>query len=222
MKFYRLPLIFLALSLLAYPQASTTGDVGSGAPNETIAQRFVNAFFRSGFYTYVSLPPVSDVKKFGTTGYYQEFQDANKTSGVKLALIKATSSLALADEAIDVFQVQAAMYAYYSSIGVTTAGYPTKDTSGCPSVSGGTCSYQTFDKKYALFVYSQALANGTTFSVRDPFYTYWTGQSGILTFGPAVSAETATTSSLGTISTAQYFSQGALFNITSGSLSGKL
>ena len=222
MKFYRLYLPFLVLALNAFPQATTTGDVGSGAPNETISQRFVNAFFRNGFYTFVSTPPIADVKKLGTTGYYQEFQDSNKTSGVKLALIKASSSLVLADEAVDVFQVRATMYAYFNTVGVGTAGYPLSDTLSCPTVGGGTCTYQIFDKKYALFVYSVAITNGQNFAVRDPFYSYWTSQSGISSFGPAVSAETATTSSAGTVATAQYFDQGALFNITSGALSGKL
>ena len=105
-----------------------TVDIGSGAPSEAIRQRFVNAYSRGFFSGMVSLPPIADVKKLGTTGYVQEFNDANKTSGVKLAIVKASLSTAVADGAIDTFQMHASMYAYFNTVGVSTAGYPLMDT----------------------------------------------------------------------------------------------
>ena len=205
---------------VAYGQTPTL-DVGSGAPNETVRQRFINAYFRNTFYNLVSLPPIGEVKKLGTTGYVQEFNDANKTSGVKLAIVKANLNTAVADEGIDTFQMLAALYSYFNTVGVTTAGYPIIDTASCPS-SGASCTYQLFDKKYALFAYTTALSTGQNFTVRDPFYSYWLAQSGITVFGAATSAETAVTSTGGSVATAQYFTQGALFNVTSGQFSGKL
>ena len=197
-----------------------TVDIGSGAPNEAIRQRFVNAYSRGFFSGMVSLPPIADVKKLGTTGYVQEFNDANKTSGVKLAIVKANLSTAVADGEYDTFQMHALLYAYFNTVGVSTVGYPTRDTAACVSVQGS-CTYQTFDKKYALFAFTSALASGQNFSVRDPFFSYWLSQSGISIFGPAVSAETAVTSTGGSVSTAQYFDNGVMFNVTAGPYTGK-
>ena len=50
-------------------------DVGHGSPNSTIQELFVTNFYRNGFYNLVSVPPLGDVKRLGTTGYVQEFQD---------------------------------------------------------------------------------------------------------------------------------------------------
>lgn len=197
-----------------------TVDIGSGAPNEAIRQRFVNAYSRGFFSGMVSLPPIADVKKLGTTGYVQEFNDANKTSGVKLAIVKANLSTAVADGEFDTFQMHALLYAYFNTVGVSTVGYPTMDTAACVS-SQGSCTYQTFDKKYALFAFTSALSTGQNFTVRDPFFSYWLSQSGIGIFGPAVSVETAVTSTGGSVSTAQYFDKGVMFNVTAGPYTGK-
>ena len=47
------------------------------------------------------------------------------------------------------FQVFASLYSYYSSVGVSTAGYPTTDTMPCPYMADNSCQYQFFDKNYA-------------------------------------------------------------------------
>ncbi len=216
MKILRPFLLCSCALLVAYSQSTTT-DVGTGAPNEAIRQRFINAYFRNAFYTLVSLPPIADVKKLGTTGYVQEFNDPNKTSGVKLAIVKASLSTVLADDSIDTFQMQSALYSYFNTVGVGTAGYPIMDTAICPA-SSGSCTFQMFDKKYALFAY----ASGVNYTVRDPFYSYWLSQSGVTVFGAAASAEAVVTSTGGSVATGQYFSQGALFNVTAGQFSGKL
>src|SRR5205085_8382215 len=54
-------------------------DIGVGAPVDVQLQ-FLAAFNRNGFANLVSLPPVANVKRLGTTGYVQEFNDA-KTPG---------------------------------------------------------------------------------------------------------------------------------------------
>src|SRR5262249_30211706 len=51
-------------------------DVGTGAPTTTMQQQFINAFYRNNFFNLVSLPPLANVKRLGSTGYVQEFNDA--------------------------------------------------------------------------------------------------------------------------------------------------
>src|SRR4029077_678677 len=60
-------------------------DVGVGAP-ASLVQQFIQAYYRNGFSFLVTLPPLGNVKKLGTTGYVQEFGDA-KISGLKLGLV---------------------------------------------------------------------------------------------------------------------------------------
>src|SRR5256885_6386655 len=93
-----------------------TPDVGSGSPTGSIQQAFVEAFYRNNFVTLVSLPPIADVRKFGTTGLVQEYQDAAKTANVKLALVKPNLNTGVVGAVNGVFQVQAAMYAYYGVV----------------------------------------------------------------------------------------------------------
>jgi uncharacterized protein (TIGR03437 family) len=200
-----------------------TVDVGSGAPNTVITQQFVNAFFRNNFSNIVSLPPTGQVRKFGSTGLIQDFQDAAKTSGVRLALVKANTSTTSVQGVPDVVQVLALMYDLYNATGVGTAGYPTMDTALCPNAVPGTCYWQAFDKSYALFAYSAALANGSsTFTTKEPFYSVWNNGGGVSTFGPAITAEAAITSAAGTAGTYQSFQNGMVINITSGTLSGRV
>src|SRR5271156_3109023 len=93
-------------------------DVGSGSPDLAIQQSFLNAYWRSGFYTLVGAP-FGNVTKYGSTGLIQQFPSATSTS-VTLALIKPDST-----DTDNVVQMQAAMFAYYGTISAATAGYPT-------------------------------------------------------------------------------------------------
>jgi uncharacterized protein (TIGR03437 family) len=198
-------------------------DVGSGAPNDTVRQGFVTAFYRGIFPSLVKLPPTGDVRRLGTTGYVQEFNELNGTG--KLALIRASAGdiSIVNDEAVtDTFQVWATMYAYFNSVGVGTAGYPKMDTAPCPPVSNNSCTYQVFDRNYALFVYVLANDLGQTFYTRDPYYTQWLAAGGVSTLGPATGGEQAVTSVAGTGATLQTFTQGALYNMTSGTMAGRL
>ena len=211
----------LAFACCAAFGQSTTSDVGTGAPTDSIRRSFLAAYFRNTFYVQLSLPPIANVKKFGTTGLIQEFNDAAKDSGVKLALVKANTNTQPGDGS-DVFQIFAAMYAYYQVVTQTTAGYPTMDTGTCPDQ---TCQYQFFDKPSALFAYTAGVNSGQNFSAVDPFYSKWLGLGGINAMGAATSNSTASLVSgaaSASIATIQTFEQGAIFNITAGLLVGKL
>jgi hypothetical protein len=155
-------------------------DVGSGAPTEGLTQRFQNAFFRNGFAYLVSLPPATNVQRFGSTGLIQEFNSkdfsaapagATTTSGgSRLALIKANTTTALpTDGSVDVAQVLGNMYSYYQSVGVNTAGFPTTDTLTCPKTTPVPCEYQFFNKNYVLFSYDVSTFNWDNFAVRVPY-----------------------------------------------------
>ncbi|MBI2687918.1 MAG: hypothetical protein HYX27_16540 [Acidobacteria bacterium] len=215
----------LSVSLLAaFCLSAQTIDVGVGSStlDPVITQQFVNAFFRNGFANLVSTPPLGLVRSFGTTGLVQEFSDAAKTSGVKLALVKPNTSTASVEGTPDVLQVLALMYAYYSTVGPGTAGFPTMDTAGCPNSPIGSCYWQAFSKSYALFAYSSLVNGSSTFATKDVYYTEWNANGGIVTYGPATSAETAVTSPAGSAATVQSFQNGIILNITSGTLSGRL
>jgi uncharacterized protein (TIGR03437 family) len=194
--------------------------VGAGAPNSELVWQFESAFSRGGFSSMVSLPPLGTVKALGTTGYMQEFAAANGTSGGKLALATVSSTVAAltATDVDTVVQLWAGVYAYYTSVGVTTAGYPLMDTQNCPFFDvGNTCTYDFFDKGYALFVYTTPLPGGQNLTISGGYYTEWAGLGGIAG-GPGrpLSAPTAITASTGTTASVQTFTSGAIYTITSG------
>jgi len=203
---------------------SQTPDVGSGPVSESVRQQFVRSYFRNGFHLLVSLPPSGDVRRFGSTGLVQDFPPASTTVTGRYALVKATTSDVVQEGVESVFQVYPNMYSYYSGVGANTAGYPTTDTQPCPAVSGRNCTYQLFDKNFALFVYDQATLNGSNFTTKGVFYTRWRALGGIGTLGSAVNAEETITSgaSTGVTATVQQFSAGAVYQITSGSLTDRV
>lgn len=222
MKICRIPTALLLFSVACLGQ--TTPSVGSGAPTDAIRQRFYLAYLRNGFNLLVSLPPLGNVRQFGSGGLIQEFQDAKKDA--RLALVKDLSYTPPPAEVdapiVDVFQVLAEMYAYYSNLNVNTVGYPRMDTSACPPLADNSCQYQIFSKNYALFVFKTALLEGSNVSVRDPFFTKWSALGGISVLGPPARAEQNLTSVQGTTATAQLFMRGGIYNITSGAYKSKL
>ena len=194
-------------------------QVGGGAPTPGIRQAFIYGYSRGIFQTLVG-NPLGNVTSYGATGYIQQFPGASNAN-ITLALIKPDSS-----DAENVQQVLAAMFSYYGSVGVGNAGYPTNDTLSCPgliSVTANSCQWQPFSNNYALFIFASPLRPGAqNFLARDPFYTKWSGLGGITDIGPATSAETQVTSPYGSVATYQTFDQGTIFNITSGTVSGRL
>ena len=229
----RKPLIILVfcLTIGAFICLAATIDVGSGAPSPGLTEKFVSNFYRNGFAYLVSLPPVDNVQRFGVTGLAQEFNAAGSTgtgtgsgSGSKLALIKANMGTALpTDGSVDVAQVLAGIYSYYTSVGVTTAGFPTTDTMFCPPQTGlPSCQYQFFNKNYLLFAYGASTFNGTNFAVRDPFYTKWVALGGITVLGPPTDIERNITGQNSVAATVQLYANGATYSITSGGFSGNV
>ncbi len=183
---------------------------------------FINAFYRAGFQNLVNLPPLGDVRAFGTTGLIQEFGDSAKN---KYALLMPDSSQPIKQDTLYVYQLTPVLYTYYLTFGPTTAGYPMTDSTACPPIISfpSACQYQLFTKNYGLFVYTNGLgSSATNFFTRDPFDTKWNTLGGITALGPPVGAETTFTSPAGTKTTLQTFDRGVVFNITSGVLSGRI
>ncbi len=204
-------------------------DVGSGAPTPVITQIFIQAYYRGNFQTLTSLPPKADVKRLGAGGLVQEFNDANKTSGVTYAIAKASViNTPTEDGSSGTYQIYPSMYTYFNGLGVGTVGYPTVDTQSCPTFSdGNSCLYQTFDRNYALFVYASAMFSGTNFYIRNaayPFLTKWNTLGGISVLGPPVDAETAVTATatVSTNATTQQYRNGVTYQVTSGPFGGKM
>ena len=212
--FSRAPVLLIAVSSLMGQSTIAPGD---GAPNEYIRTLFTSAYYR-GSFSRIAGNPNGSVRSFGT-GLIQDFTDATRTSG-KLALIKATALGDPESSAGGVYQVLTDVYAYYTSVGTATAGYPTQDTATCPI---GGCQYQTFSNNVVLFVYPSGSGVAANFTLKDPFYSKWLSFGGLNTLGPATSAETAATSTVNAANkaTVQTFSSGQLFNITAGPLNGR-
>src|SRR5439155_6956357 len=177
--------------------------------------------FRNGFNNLVTLPPVASVKRLGTTGYVQEFNEAK--TGAKLALATASPSAPPSGDGttIAVVQLLADLYGYYTTVGAATAGLPLYDTQICALIGDNSCTYDIFDKNYALFAYHSALATGQNFTIRNTFYTEWTARGGITGLGRPVDVETAVTASTKTTATMQAFINGGIFTISSGVNNGK-
>lgn len=218
---------------------SNTIGVGNGAPTPAMVAQFLGAYTRGSFASLTALPPLGQVKGLGSfnpPAYVQEFPDAAKTSGVKYALATGSPTTTGVDSTgtlITIYQIWSDVYAYYTSLGVGTVGLPLSDTQTCPfPPSGNTCTFQGFDKNYMLFVYSNALAGGTNFFIRNAsatatFYNEWNKLGGIGGPGMPLTGETTITSGVtvapattANIATMQTYSQGAIFATTSGPAKG--
>lgn len=230
----RLPSNFrflVAVVLLPLCLSQTVISVGDGAPTSTIRDEYLTAFQRGDFFSAVALPPLTEVITYGNGGYRQDFQDAART-GIRFTLIRPAVPDLSQGLTNAVRQVRPPIYAVYmqSSIGVSTAGFPNRDTTaftvlGSDLVPNGTSgSYQTFDKNYAIFVWSVAplaTSSTTTFTIADPIYTRW-NTIGFDQIGAPLIAATTATSRYSTTATYQTFVNGAIYGITSGTNSGKV
>lgn len=205
----------LAVSVFTLPAQSTI-EVGAGAPNDFIRGQFAAAYNRGSFSATAALPPTGTVRRFGTTGLVQEFSDATRSGG-RLALVRATSVATPDDPSGEVYQVLTDVYGYFSSVGVGTAGYPVSDTQFCPDAA---CTWQAFDRNYALFAWVSGANDPQTITVRDPFFTRWVFYGGVSRMGVATSAETDVTSSFGTAAIRQTFRNGSFYSFSSGALAG--
>ncbi|MCC6591059.1 MAG: hypothetical protein IT168_30520 [Bryobacterales bacterium] len=209
--------------LCIFTLLAQTADVGSGAASEAIRRDFLRAYFRNGFSNITAFPPSTHVKAFGGTALRQDFQDAAKTGLVYALIRNNNTNTSGADSTENTFQVFPDVLAYYDTLKSSDTGFPATDTIGCIAVSGNTCTYQFFDKNYALFAYASDVGGrGKAFSTKDPFFSRWRSLGGMGTFGPASAAEETTTSAAGTTATLQRFQYGAIYSITSGLNTGKL
>ncbi len=207
---------FLLLFFISSLSAQTV-VVGSGAPSNGVTVDFQNGFFRNNFFNLVNATPLANVAKFGSTGYYQEFNLLNITPAEKVALI--LPSLAVSGTQGAVLQVLGGMYTYYSALGVNTVGYPTTDTQTCPGLA--TCQYQPVTGNYALFYYASGNPNGNGFSITGNIFTEWTTLGGIYSaLGTAYNAQATVTSPAKTTAIAQLFTDGMIVSPTSGVNSG--
>ena len=213
-----LPVRLLPLSFALLLLAQNVSDVGSGPYGPAIQQDFQRAFFRNNFNTLVSLPPLGDVRRYGSTGLIQEFSDAKQTSGVRLALVRSSNADILPPGVPGTKQVLAPMFAYYSGLGPTAAGYPNGDTGNCFGPQGAPCQYQVFSRNYLLFAYLQPIPAGQNFQVQDPFFTRLMTMGGVMALGAATSDVGTVTSAVGAgvSADAQAFVNGVLYEITSG------
>lgn len=222
--------IAILLSLPGFSQTSPI-QVGDGANTTTIREEFLVAYQRGEFLNAVALPPLTEVVAYGAGGFRQEFQDIGK-AGLRFALIRP----ALPDLTLGVNnavrQVRPPIYAIYtqSGIGVLIAGFPNLDTSrfNVP-VSGSfntfaTGSYQTFDKGFGIFVWDMPPLSGgsdTRFNIAEPIYSRW-NSIGFDQIGAPVVSLSAATSRFSTKANYQTFTNGAIYNITSGTHTGRV
>jgi uncharacterized protein (TIGR03437 family) len=224
---------FLALLIPCVGLAQTSAiQVGQGAPTPSVAEEFVQAYQRAQFFSLVATPPLTEVASYGSGGYRQEFQDVGR-SGQRFALIRpANPNFSLGVNNV-VRQVRPPITAVLnrSSIGVTTAGFPTIDTEEfffVPSnVSnqqvGG--SYQLFDKSFAIFVWSSPPLESegsdvTEMTIADPVYAKWQAVT-YQALGAPLNNATSVTSRFSTKATYQRFVSGAIYVLTSGNFSGR-
>jgi len=195
-------------------------DVGTGASTATLQAQFVQAYYRNGFANLVSVPPQGNVASLGGGVYGQKFSDAAKDSGITYVLATASASVnpAADGSSLPVAQIYPAIFAYYSTVGVATAGAPLSDTLNCPYfASNNSCTYQGFDKNYVLFAYASPLTTGVqTADVTSAFYASWTSLGGLNGPGMPTAASATITASTGTTATAQTYTTGEIVSVTSG------
>src|SRR5262245_35058051 len=96
----RFPAVFCSLTFGVLTLSAQSVEPGTGAPTEFLRSQFVSAFNRGAFPRLAALPPVGAVRRFGSTGLIQEFNDSTRASG-RLALVRATSTA----DGNDVYQV---------------------------------------------------------------------------------------------------------------------
>ncbi len=217
---------------------AATYSVGQGAPTPEITFLFQNAWTRNGFSS-LAVYPLSGVKTLqigSTIGLYQEFSPTAPCSGstcptgpaVTLGLVMANQNANASNTAV--LQVTAGIFAYYSTLGLGTVGFPTTDTLTCPTAGSNSCTYQIFSNDYALFAYNSPLANGQTCEsgsdtdcvyIKDPEFTKWQSLGGVgSTVGLPISTTATITASTTTTATQQLFTGGAFYGITSGNNTG--
>ncbi len=197
---------------------TTTSPVGNGSTAD-VQSAFLAAYNRNGFSSLVGAPN-GDVTAFLSTGLIQTFPGAvDKTQTYALIKPDATATM-------NVVQVYPNMLGYYGYLGYANAGFPTIDTTACPTLisaaaAGNSCQYQAFSGDYALFLYSAPLPSGAAqLFIADPFDALWNSLGGISTMGPATRVLSQIASEYRSSAVTQSFDQGTIDNLNGGPYTG--
>jgi uncharacterized protein (TIGR03437 family) len=208
----------LGLCCLCALSQTTTSPVGNGSTAD-VQTAFVAAYNRNGFSALVGAPN-GNVTAFLSTGLIQTFPGANnKTQTYALIKPDATSTM-------NVVQAYPDMFGYYGYLGYANAGFPTIDTTACPTLvsaaaAGNSCQYQTFSGDYALFLYNYPLPNGASqLFIADPYDTLWNNLGGTSTMGPATAVLSQIASQHKSSAITQAFDQGTIDNLNGGAYTG--
>ena len=208
----------LGLCCLCASSQTVPASVGAGS-SSAVQTAYQAAYLRNGFSKLVGAP-TGNVAPFLSTGLIQLFPGATDKSQIYALIAPDTTG------ASNVVQVYPDMYGYYGYLGYAAVGFPTIDTTVCPTLlspaaSANSCQYQTFSLDYALFIYATPLPNGNQqFYITDPVYTQWNNLGGIATFGPPINLLTQISSRFGSSALNQTFDQGTLDTLNSGPYSG--
>jgi uncharacterized protein (TIGR03437 family) len=208
-------LLFLNLSVV-FGANVVCSSVGNYPPNPSVTQAFRQAYDRTSLALLVS-GPIADVKTLGSPGLVQEFTPVGTACNsnnitIKYALVKPDPTAPPSGN--DTLLMYPDVYAAYTNIGPSAAGYPTMDTAKCPSNSFGPCTYSFFTKNYAIFSYT---APNVDFSISDPIYTEWTTLGGTVAAGTPTSATSTVTSFSKISATLQSFTGASIFVYPAGS-----
>jgi uncharacterized protein (TIGR03437 family) len=220
----------LACGAELFSQSSAI-QVGQGAPTDTIRNEFQVAYQRADFFSVVTLPPLTEVTAYGTGGFRQEFT-STLGSATRSALIRPATPDLSQGLTNAVRQVRAPIYPLYiqSGIGVSTAGFPRIDTTEFTTLLPGVANavigglYQTFDRNFAIFLWNEPPNQAGTerqFNIADPIYTRW-ASLGLEQIGPPTLNSTAVTSRFTTRANYQVFTNGAIYQLTSGAFTGRV
>lgn len=206
------------LALVAIPAWPI--DPGEGSLTDAIRVSIQNAFQRGSFRFRHTVKDT--VKAYGGTGFFQTFNDTQRTGGTA-AIVWGGS--APGDTAIQAFQVYSSLFAHYGTVGTTAAGFPVMDSDFFQrsGVIGG--EWAKFQKNYALFAWYSVPDTSnpaTAFTVKDSYYTRWSELGEMSGPGAATSAEAAITSPRGLSATVQRFQNASLHNFTAGVYSGRM
>jgi len=202
-------LLAASIALQVVQGQSSQIAVGEGAPTSTILNAFLQAYLRSGFSTFVALPPTSKVRRDGS-GYAQDFDGTGAATGFAFALAKP-------DSLENAYQMCCQILALHRSIGSFSGkvSYPVSDPNtgpGWPPEGAGSLQ-QNFDGGHAIFVHQGGPYNGQAFFIRDPFVSRWRVTPAL---SLPIGQERDAASRFSTTAVQQDFFGGVIVQITSG------
>ncbi len=223
-------LLWALVAIGGWAVGAAAADVGSGAPTTEIRLSFQEAYFRGRFQFRAAAPPANDVRRFGTSGYVQEFADPTRPT-FNSALV---NSGAAEGSGGSTWQMLSRLWRFWAppgnnqTSGLNTYGFPVSDAAefsaaapGRETVSG---EWQEFQNGAAIFSWAanpEGLSE-TDFPVSATFYIRWAALGRDSGLGFATSVQGSFTSPRGGQSQVQRFTRGGLYQWSAGSLNGQL